>query len=221
MRLRELFDILKHTELKQIVVGEDDNKVIGLLNLALIEVYGRFNILTEEQTIKIDVGRTRYRLQDNSQRVIQVLMRDTKNHPYLGHDAFREVPLNDINSDESVFTPQPYVLHVPNPEKGRVYSIMQTVVPPYISMSNLDKVDLIIPPQFVEPIVNYAAYRAYKSMNGDEQTEIGSHYRAYINSCKETYKKGMVNYTMLTNMKGPESGFPSATKSEYERNYHA
>jgi len=64
MRLRELFDILKNTELKQIIIGEDDQKVFDLLNLALIEVYGKFNILQEEQIIKMVAGKTRYRLQD-------------------------------------------------------------------------------------------------------------------------------------------------------------
>ena len=207
MRLQDIFGILKNTELKQIIIGEDDQKVLDLLNMAIIEVYGKFNILQEEQIITIVPGKTRYRLQDNSQRVLQVYYRDTTKSPLLGNDAFIEVPINDINCDESVFTPQPYVLHVPNPDKGRVYSIMQTVVPPYIRKNNIDTLDFLIPPQFMEPIVNYAAYRGYKSMNGDEQSEIGSHYRAYMQSCNEVYKKGMINYSMLTNTKLTERGY--------------
>ncbi len=207
MRLIELFEILKHTELKQIVIGEDDQKVIDLLNLALIEVYGKFNILQEEQLIVIEDGVTRYRLQDNSQRVLQVYCRNIKKNALLGEDQFVEVPINDINCDMSVFTPQPFVLHIPNPDMGKIYSVLQTVVPPYITKDNITKVDFLIPPQFIEPIVNYAAYRGYKSMNGDEQSEIGSHYRAYMKSCNETYKKGMINYSMLTNTKLTERGY--------------
>jgi len=207
MRLKELFDILKNTELKQIIIGEDDQQVLDLLNLSLIEVYGKFNILQEEQIIVIEEGRTRYRLQDNSQRVLQVYYRDIKKNPLMGEDAFIEIPINDINCEESVFTPQPYVLHIPNPDAGRIYSVMQTVVPPYLTKENIDTVDFLIPPQYIDPIMNYAGYRGYKSMNGDENSEIGSHYRAYMQSCNEVYKKGMVNYSMLTNTKLTERGF--------------
>ncbi len=207
MRLQDLFDILKNTELKQIIIGEDDQKVLDLLNMALIEVYGKFNILQEEQIIIIEKGITRYRLQDNSQRVLQVLVRNVKKDPLLGCDQFVEVPINDINCDMSVFTPQPYVLYIPNPDVGKTYSVMQTVIPPLVTKDNITKVDLLIPPQFIEPIMNYAAYRGYKSMNGDEQSEIGSHYRAYMQSCNEVYKKGMINYSMLTNTKLTERGY--------------
>jgi len=215
MRIQDVFDILKNTELKQLIVGEDDARVMGFLNMALIEVFGKFNILQEEQTITVEEGRTRYRLMDSTQRVLQVFMRNLKNSPMIGNDGFKEVPINDINDDESVYTPQPYILHVPNPEEGRMYSLMVSVVPPYITKENIDTVDVLIPPQFLEPLVNYAAYRAYKAMNGDEQSEIGSHYRAYKASCDEIYKKGLYNYSILTNLKAVNSGFPTASGSTY------
>ena len=207
MRLKDVYDILKNTELKQIIVGEDESQIIALMNLGLIEIYGKFSILQEEQLIRVSTGITRYRLQDNSQKVLQVYYRDTQNHPMLGNDEFQEIPLNDINSDESVFTPQPYVLHIPNPTAGRVYSVVQVVTPPFITKDNIETVDLIFPPQFLDPLVNYIAYRAYKSMNGDEQTEIGTHWRAYAASCNEVYKKGLVQYTMMTNTKTTDRGF--------------
>ena len=207
MRLREIYDILKDTELKQIVTGESEQAVITYMNLALIEIYGKFNILQEEQLITVIPGQTRYRLQDNSQRVLQVYMRNLKKEPMLGEDAFYEVPLNDINCDDSVYTPQPYVFHVPKPDDGVVYSVMQTVTPPYITKANLDTVDFIVPPQLLEAILNYAAYRAYKSMNGDEQSEIGSHYRAYMASCNEILKKGLYNHSLMTNIKLTDRGY--------------
>jgi len=207
MRLREVYDILKNTELKQIVVGENEEQIISLMNLGLIEIYGKFSILQEEQTIETATGRTRYRLQENSQKVLQAYYRDTEKDPLVGNDGFIEVPLNDVNSDDSIYTPQPYVLHIPNPKDGRIYSIIQVVTPPYLTKDNMDKVDLIFPPQYLDPLVNYIAYRAYKSMNGDEQTEIGTHWRAYMASCNEVYKKGLVQYSILTNIKLNDRGY--------------
>jgi len=207
MRIREIIDILMNTELEQINIGEDEKRVISILNLALIEVYGKFNILQEEQIITIVPGQTRYHLQDNSQRVLQVYWRNLNINSTPGEDAFVEVPLNDINCDESVFTPQPYVLHIPNPENGRIYSVMHSVTPPYLTPANIDTVDFIVPPQYLEPVLHYAAYRAYKSMNGDNKTEISSHLQLYVQSCDEVYRKGMVNYSVLTNTKLEDRGF--------------
>ena len=207
MRLKEIITILKDTELKQIIVGEDDRQVISLLNLALIDVYARFNILQEEQLIEIVEGKTMYRLQDNSQRVIQVLVRNLIEDPLLGNDKFKNIPINDINCNESVFTPQPYILHVPNPDAGKLYSVIQTVTPPFITKDNISTVDFVVPPQLLEPIINYVGYRAYKSMNGDEQSEIGSLYRAYEKSVNEVMKRGLVHYTILTNTKLTNRGF--------------
>ena len=208
MKLRQIYDILINTELKQIVVGEDEDQVIALLNLALIEVYGKFSILQEEQVINVIENVTRYSLQGNSQKVLQVFMRNLESDPLLGNDSYQEVPVNDVNCDESVFTPQPHLLHIPNPEKGRVYSVMQVVTPPYITKSNIDSVDMNIPEQFLEPILYYAAYRAYKSMNGDQQTEIGSHLQTYMQACTEVYKKGLAQTPIMTNLKLTERGYP-------------
>jgi len=207
MRLIEIVDILKNTELSQIHLGEDDSRVLSLLNLALIDVYSKFAILQEEQLINVSEGRTRYRLQDNSEKVLQVFTRNIKLDPLTGNDGFDEIPLNDINCDDSVFTPEPYILHIPNPDFGKVYSVMQVVTPPYITKENILTLDFFVPPQLLEPIVNYAAYRAYKAMNGDEQTEIGSHYRAYMNSCKEVLRKGLINQSIQTNTKLTDRGY--------------
>lgn len=207
MRLRQIFDILKNTELKQIIVGENDDQVISLLNLALIEVYGKFAILQEEHNIVIEPGVTRYRLPQNTQKVLQAYWRNTKKHPLTGYDDFTEIPINDINCKESIFTPQPYLVHIPNPFEGRVYSLMIIVSPPYVTKENIDTLEFFVPDQYLEPIVNYAAYRAYKSMNGDENTEIGSHYKFYMMSCNEVYKKGLAQTNPITNLKLEERGF--------------
>ena len=208
MRINEILSILKDVELKQIIVGEDDNQVIALLNMALITVYGKFAILQEEQLITVVPGKTRYPLQANSQKILQVYFRNLNTEPLMGEDAYMQVPVNDINDEESVFTPQPYILHIPNPVDGREYSIIQVVNPPWVTKDNKDILDFNIPPQLLEPIVNYAAYRAYKSMNGDEQTEIGSHYRAYQVSCQELLKNGLMNnQSVMTNMKSVNGGF--------------
>lgn len=201
MRLQEIVDILKTTELKQIVIGENDAQIISLLNLALIDVYARLNILQEEQIVRLEAGKTRYQMQDNSQRILQIYGKP-KNQ-----DEYEEIPINDIKDERSVFTPQPFVLHVPIPEDGKVLSVMHSVSPPYVTTQNITTLDFIVPPQLMEPIVNYVGYRAYKSMDGSEQTEMATHYKAYINSIKETQKLGLVHQSIMTNTKTKDRGF--------------
>ena len=204
MRLNEIINILKTTELKQIVVGEDDEFVLSLLNMAMIEIYAKLDILQEEQIIKLQDDITRYRLQDNSQRVIQV------HRGRYYDDVMEEIGINDINDNESVFTPQPYVMHVPKPATGEFLSVTQTVIPPFITKDNVSTVDIIVPPQLLECIVNYCGYRAYISMNGDQQTESSSHYNRYMRSIQEVRKNGLTQQSMLTNVKQVERGFPSS-----------
>lgn len=204
MRIAEIIYILKTVELKQIIVGEDEAQVISLLNMALIDVYSKLNILQEEQIVKLEDERTMYRLQDNSQRVIQVFRSS------MVDDIVREIGINDIYDDESVFTPQPFILHVPKPTTGEFVYVIQTVTPPYITKENQDNVDLIVPPQLMESIVNYCGYRAYISMNGDEQTENSSHYKRYRRSLLDVGRYGLTQPSILTNLKQIERGFPSS-----------
>jgi len=207
MRLEELISIIKNTELRQISVGEDDELVFSLLNMALIDVYAKFDILQEEQIIKVKRGKTRYRLQDNSQRVLQVYVRNLKDNPLNGNDGYREVPINNIKEDDSVFFPQPYIMHVPNPDEGKEYLVIQTVTPPYVTAENYKTLDFIIPPQLTEPIANYCGYRGYLSVNGGEEEESNSHYIRYMRSCNDVWKRGLVHYTIETNTRLHEKGF--------------
>ena len=216
MRLRQIFDILKNTELKQIVVGEDDDQVLSLLNLALIEVYGKFAILQEEQVIDCQDGKTRYVLQDNAQKILQAYFRNLVVHPLNGEDSYREVPINDINNDESIFLPEPYTVHIPNAKAGRQYLLILVVTPPYVTKSNIDTLDFNVPPQFLMPIANFAAYRAYKSMNAGADQETWVHWKAYQESCKDVYRNGLMQTQTLTNMKAADRGFPVAAYSEYK-----
>jgi len=205
MRLQEILEIIKNTELKQIIVGEDNDQVLSLLNLALIDIYGRFDILQEEQLITMHENQTRYRLLDKSQRLLRVIGKWYKNQ-----DFAEELPINDINDSRSVFTPTPYVLHVPNPIDGEILSCIVSVTPPYITKQNIDTIDFIIPPQLLECITSYMGYRAYLSVNGDNQYEHTSLYQRYQRACNDVRLRGLVHFSIMTNEKALHSGFPTA-----------
>jgi len=196
MRLRSVLDIIKATELKQLSVGEDDDAIISFLNLALIDVYSQFNILTEEQTITMEKDKTRYPLSENSFSVTTVY-----------NEEGERLPLNDINNDLSVFTPAPYILHIPVPVEGKRLSVMITVAPPFVTSSNLDTLDFIVPPQLLEPLTTYVGYRAYISMNGDQNTENSSHYNRYLRACNDVRKRGLLHHSVMTNTKATDRGF--------------
>jgi len=199
MRLREVLEIAQTTELKQVHVGNDEKMIYSLLNLALVDVYAKLNFLQEEQLIKMEANRTRYRLLDNSQRILNVYTRLEEGGPVV------EVPINDVHADFSVFTPQPYVLHVPRPIDGETLSVIQTIVPPYITPENIDTVDVIVPPHVLEPLVSYMGYRAHISVDGGEQSEWGSYYRRYLQTLNDAMR--MMNPQLLTNVKLIERGF--------------
>ena len=206
MRLQEIIHIAKITELKQIVVGEDEDQVIGLLNLALIEVYGRLNLIQEEQIIHVLNGVSRYSLQENILRMISVFSQDGE-----------EIPVNDPNDPRSIYHPTPFELHVPEPavfNAESIYkkpltrlSILMSTTPPYVTKENVDSLDLIVPTWALEAILSYMAYRAFLSMNGDQQSEAGSQAARYEKSIKDIYKNGFLNQGVLTNLKAEIQGF--------------
>ena len=207
MRLSEIVHIAKITELKQIVVGEDEDQVIGLLNLALIEVYGRLNLIQEEQIIPVHSGQTRYLLQDNSLRLISVFTQDGD-----------ELPVNDPNDNRSIYNPTPFELHVTEPHmRGgdespydkplTRMSVLMSTTPPYVTKANIDILDLVVPTWALESILSYMAYRAFLSMNGDQQSEAGSQAARYEKSIKDIYNRGFLNQGVLTNLKSEAGGF--------------
>ena len=198
MRLEEILTIAKDTDLKQIIVGEQPDQVMSLLNLALIDVYGRFDLIQEEQIIKLENDKTRYPLLAESQRVLSIY-----------DDDGELVPVNDNNDTDSVFMPTPFLLHVTEPETGKTLSLIHSITPPFITSSNISTVDFIVPPALLEPIVAYMAYRAYLSMNGDAQTENVSQYKRYDRAVNDVYKRGLVGQHVITNLKGKDRGFPS------------
>jgi hypothetical protein len=208
MRLTEILEIIKNTELKQIIVGDDDSQVYSLLNLALIDVYGRFDILQEEQLITMRADQTMYRLLDKSQRLLRVY---GKWHRDQDPERIQDLPINDDNDPRSVFTPQPYILHVPNPIDGQLLSCVLSVTPPYITPQNIDTLDLIVPPQFLECITSYMGYRAYLSVNGDQQYEHTSLYQRYLRACNDVRVRGLTHFSIATNRKALDRGFPAGS----------
>ena len=198
MRLKEIITIAKNTDLKQIVVGEQDDQIMSLLNLALIDIYGRFNLIQEEQLIVLVADKTRYQLLAESQRVLSIYNGDGDT-----------LPINDNNDTDSVFMPTPFILHVTEPVSDEVLSVIHSITPPIITTENINTVDFIVPPALLEPIVAYMSYRAYLSMNGDAQTENMSHYMRYERAISDVYKRGLVGQHVLTNLKGKDRGFPS------------
>jgi len=207
MRLREILHIAKTTELKQIVVGEDEDYVLSLLNLALIEVYGKLNLIQEEQIIPINPGQTRYLLQDNTLRILQAFDQDGN-----------ELPINDPNDPRSIFHPTPYELHVTEPNVVTAgespynkpltnISLIISTTPPYIAKDSIDLVDLVVPPWLLEPILAYMAYRAFLSMNGDQNGESASQFQRYMATMNAVVQSGYLNLGVTTNLKLNEKGF--------------
>ncbi len=204
MRLREIVDMLKSVELKQIIVGEQDDQIIALLNMAIIDVYSRLNILQEEQIIMLKKNRTRYNLIETSQKILSVYRGE------VGKEGgeLDQIAINDNNDPDSVFTPAPYILYVPIFTQKTYLSVVQVVIPPFITSKNIDTLDLIVPPQLMECITNYVGYRAYISMNGHEQqSDAQSYYNRYLRAINDVLQRGAVHPTILTNKKLTERGF--------------
>jgi len=211
MRLRDFYNMLKDVELKQIVVKNQDDQIYTMMNMALIDVYSALDILQEEQVIVLEENVTRYRLLDKCVRVLEAYRKFTKNDSPCFEDSRLypgscEIPINDENNELSIFTPQPYILHVPNPREGDILSLIESVEPPYVTNSNIDILEFMIPPALMEPLLSYVGYRAYLSKNGYGQ-EAMAYYQRYMNSINTIKQRGLTHRGIMTNLKLSNRGF--------------
>lgn len=189
MLLHTIFEQLSHGELAQLAIGNKDGAgivpesypaITAHLNLALTALYKIFPLRMEEAIIQQNQATNLYFLSKQfavnggSDEPVKYLI-DTVNKPFIDNvlkierivnEEGEEIPLNDINDDNSIFTPSFNSIQIPDPidtvTVGVIYRADHTEINPI----NLDPktLDVPIPNSLLEPLLFYIASRAYASV---------------------------------------------------------
>tara|TARA_B110000503_G_C7167123_1_gene422481 strand:- start:219 stop:929 length:711 start_codon:yes stop_codon:yes gene_type:complete len=208
MKLSYILQNLTYGELKQLGVGGFDNgsvkaenyiEVIGHINLALQNLYTRFPINEKEILLKTDGTKFSYRLHSDfniSANSSTGYLLDTTELPFENdilriEGVYNEIgislPINDSNSQDSVFIPSYDTIQIPYATLGQkfavVYRASHKLIQVPVEVSNLDlDQDVYIPESLLEALLVYVSYRIQKGTGGEAGISLAfatkKHYEA-------------------------------------------
>lgn len=152
-------------------IDKSDDVVISYINLGLIELYKRFNILTKVEVIKTSAVVPIYTLRASDiNQVISVYDKD-------GRELISKRNLEDEEYDIIQINFNTFMLTKPSDEE---LLFVYKAAPPIVTTVT-DEIEL--PYAMLEALLHYIGYRAHGSVNGNVDKENNTHYMRFEKSC--------------------------------------
>ena len=186
MTATEVISLAREGELKTLAVKDDLDAVIGFINLGLIELYKRFPIEVDEYLITLDPSQTIYDLPNDCMWLVAAY----GEVPAGSTEEVNQLQINDEENPLSINTVAWNKVQIPLSITGDTVSIIYVSSPTLVTSATLD-IDLPIPSQMIEALLNYIGYRGHGSVNGNIQAESNTHYQRFEASIKRIKNLGM------------------------------
>lgn len=230
MELEELFRQLSVSEFSNIPLGEkgagtiresDRDAIVVHINDALLVLHTRFRLREKVLVIEQIEGRTLYPIsydyaQSNPQGSSPQFIVDSVEQPYED-DYIRPLSATDsenqryaINkswSELSIFTPEPNVIQIPEPEAGKTMAIVYQAGPPKVVEDTNELVD--VPTALVPALRHYVAYLVHSNMNSQQNLALGQvHLSRYEEHCMRLENESFFNTDFIaTNQNFKNNGW--------------
>lgn len=185
MTLQEIINIAKNSELNTLAVKSNDEAIIGFVNLGLIELYAIFGVRTEEHIIELQDGVTIYDLPTD----FMYLTGAFEEVPYNSDVNSASVPINEESNPFSINTINYNQVQIPLSHTGNYISILYVPKPTKMTITDL-AVELPIPDQLVQPLLNFIAYKGHGAIKTDGQGEADVYFIRFKRSCDDIKKLG-------------------------------
>jgi len=192
MTLNELITILKKSELKQLSIVDDNEAIVGLINLGLIELYKRFPIKTREFLITPDGTTTTFTLPADCMWILQAFREadSNENKPI-------NLPINDDENPLSINTISWNEVQIPLAVKDVTISIIYSAAPVLFVYDANDNsyldIEIPLPMQMIEPLVEFVGYKANATVSDPTNMEDDVRYRRFEASCERVTLFSMYN----------------------------
>lgn len=183
MKLSEIINISKNSELNTLSVKDNVGAIVSFINLGLLELYNIFALKTEEHIIELEDGVTIYDLPSDF-----MYMTGAFETPMHGTNS-QTVPINEEGNPYSINTINFRQVQVPLSGAGAVISIIYVPKPNTMTVDDLD-VDLPIPDNLVQPLLNFVAYKGHGAVRLDGQGEGDIYYARFRRSCEDIKRQG-------------------------------
>ncbi|MCF8861604.1 putative tail fiber protein [Agrobacterium phage OLIVR2] len=227
MKLSELFSQLSMGELSNLAMSNEGDgtimdkwkgKLVVNINSALLAIYSRFELLSKDVLIELSGNRTLYPLEarfaemNDDSAEIERFIKDGL-HDKFTDDVIQitsvqdftgyQFPINDVEHQYSLFTPQPHVLQVPRPKLGVALSVGYRARHPVIKWDITDNErenqEIILPFFFEDALHNYVAAKVFSSMTGQEHVAKSQELMSYYElNCVNIEDKDLASQTIST-----------------------
>jgi len=200
MKISEFINILKMSSLKGLAVGSTTEKIeetnlqiLSWINRSLIKLYGDLNLSQGGKRFYIEFDNNEYQLPREALNIIAV-----KN--YMNVD----IPINKSDREDSVYTPEPHLLMVPDCFVGEYIDVFYIKAPDLVT--SLDE-DLPVGVQFVEALVLYISYIANELIHSLPNWEHQSYLTKYKAELEDLKRNGLITNRGVINQKIYQKGF--------------
>lgn len=187
MKIQEVIDIAKYSELQSVAVKDDINGIVAFLNMGMHELYTRFPLKTKEFVVELVTGEFLYDLPDDCMYVLSAFKEPDAN---TGSDELEEVCLNDSTAKYSVFFPDWKTVQVPEEITSSFVTLIYVAKPATITADNLD-IELELPEPLIDALMSYLGYRAHLGIRSDGQSENNANWQRFERNCNIARDRGV------------------------------
>ena len=201
MRLSKIIRQARNGELKALSPGDKtDEVVIDYINLAMIALYSKFQLKTDEAIIELSSARTLYKLngEDTAVRVDgQIKTEDDVMQLIGAYDEKGPIAINNEHEPYSIYQTSYNTVQVPMPEDGAYVGIIYKAGPEDIVYTDsgdgsANDQEVALPMQLLEALLHYVGYRAHGSLDGAIDAENNTHLMRFKASCDEAIRNGVI-----------------------------
>ena len=198
MTIRQAIDLAKSGKLKNSNIVNDDVAILGALNLGLIELYKRFPLRVDEAIITLRDAKTEYKLDGTDVDVslptgsrfmwVVAAYQEVEDAIDKTKVTTEQIPVNEEENPLSVQTVSWNTIQVPVTNSGAYISVIYAAAPDLLVAEDLDDM-LPLPPQMVEPLLEYMCYQANSTLDAEIDTD--KYYQRFEASCSRIEMRGM------------------------------
>jgi len=180
-----------------------DRKIVSYTNLALIALYNKFQLATEEAivTLQTDPARTLYKMDGTDANVLVKgeLLREDEFMAIAA--AYNEdgttINVNDDSDPASIFTVTYNQLQIPVLANNAYVSVLYRQNPEMVTYvddgsGNATDTSVKLPMQLLEAMLHYIGYRAHGAIKGSVDNESSTHYTRFLEACDRAESNGIL-----------------------------
>ncbi len=207
MLISGVIDMARSGELSNL--SEDsftDTKIIGYINLGLIELYKRFQLRSAEAIVTMESDSTLYTLDPTDTRVqMDATALDIMSIQEAYDESGAQLTINVENDGYGIMTPSFNQVQIPNPAEGEKIGVVYLAGPTFITLPTQT---LALPISLLEALLHYVGYRAHGSVDGNVQAENNTHYQRFEASVNRAKMLGVVTMDDIGDRPNGWKGFP-------------